>query len=387
MAKKKEKKLNFLTEEEIKEKIKNLHLSQRWQEWLDTSFRWYYFWDWVRNKGEIDEEYFNINKTIFKWLDLYWADFSNSELYLSFEWTNLSWANFKLSKFNAKIDKYTNFEWADFRWAEYDIQEFSEKQKKQIIFTDKDYEEFQKKLQEENKELKEITKNTSEEQTNKLTKSFEKLEEKFLKEEIRWLVVSFIWFICLLFFFAIPILDMFMYEYTYKIVFWAIIVIVWLIFTITTMIASINIVDKDNKNLFWKETLVFLKKWWPIFLYIFLVIIWLDSYLKKLWTPKESVFHMDKNYALIPFWILLSTFLYFAIYQYSKSKRLRIENQNKVALLHWFIALRNDTSSDFNKEVFYSNIASVVFDKVYQEKGANLPIDKIIDLINLINKK
>lgn len=386
--KKKEKKLNFLSQEEIKEKIKNLHLSQRWEEWLDTSFSWYYFWDWYNEKKDWKIEH-SISETIFKNLDLTWADFSNSEITngLSFEWTNLTWADFRWAKFGARIDSSTVLKWADFRQAEYDIQRFSEKQKNQSIFTDKDYENFQKKLQEENRELKEITKNTSEEQTNRLVISFKELERTFLTEEIRWLSVSFVGFICLLFFLAIPILDIFMYQYTYKITFWAIIVIIWFIFTIATIAVAVNLPETENKNTFWKEIWLLTKRWWAILLYIFLVMVWLDSYVKTLSIPTESVFHVNKNYALIPFWFLLITFLYFSIYQYSKSKKLRIENQNKVALLHWFIALRTDTWTDFKKDFFYDNIANVVFDKVYQEKEANLPIDKIIDLMNILNRK
>lgn len=390
MTKKTEEKLKFLTEEEIKEKIKNLNLSQRWEVWLDIDFSWYYFWDWIKNEWNKNEIRYYISKDIFKWLDLSWADFSNSKISsLIFYWTNLSLTNFKWAEFNGKIDVFTNFEWADFRWenTKYDIQNFSDKQKKQIIFTDDDYEKYQEKLEKENKELKEITKNTSEEQTNKLTESFEKLENRFLKEEIRWLFISFIWFFSLLFFFAIPILDMFAYQYTYKIIFWAIIVIIWLIFTIATTAALANLPKDENKNNFWLEMWLFIKKWWPIIIYMILVKTWLDSYLKTLTIPNSPIFNVDKNFALIPFGLLLVTFLYFSIYQYSKSKKLRIENQNKVALLHWFIALRTDTWTDYKKELFYNNIANVVFDKIYQGKENNLPIDKIIDLVKLLEKR
>jgi len=391
MVRKKIKKqeLKFITQEEIKEKIKNLHLTQRWEKDLDSNFSWFYFSDWVSNEWEENEEYHSIYNNIFKWLDLSWADFSNSEIYLSFEWTYLGWVDFRWTKFKAKIDIRTNFEWADFRWAEYDIQNFTEEQKDQIIFTDEDYEKYQNKLEKENKKLKEITKNTSEKQTNKLTESFEKLEEKFWIEETRWLIISFIAFMSLTFFLTIPILDIFIYEYTYKIIFWWIIVIIWLIFTVATL--SVNIIkqeiEEENKNWFLKETWIFLKKWWAILIYIFLVVLSLNNYLDSLLAPEKPIFDLDKNFALIPFWILLSTFLYFSIYQYSKSKKLRIENQNKVALLHWFIALRTDNWSDFDKSKFYNNIANVVFDKVYQEKENNLPVDKIIDLVKVIDKK
>ena len=100
------------------------------------------------------------------------------------------------------------------------------------------------------------------------------------------------------------------------------------------------------------------------------------------------MFKRDSKYWLFPFWILLSSFLYFSIYQYSKAKQLRIENQNKVALLHWLQALRSDTTEWMEKWRFYDNIANVVFTKVYnsKEKEQNLPIDKLIEVVNIIKK-
>ena len=84
--------------------------------------------------------------------------------------------------------------------------------------------------------------------------------------------------------------------------------------------------------------------------------------------------------------MLLTTILYFSIYQYSKAKELRIENQNKIALLHGFQAI-NANELITNKEIFHQNIADVVFTKAYREKNPqNLPIDKVIDLIKISQK-
>jgi hypothetical protein len=81
--------------------------------------------------------------------------------------------------------------------------------------------------------------------------------------------------------------------------------------------------------------------------------------------------------------IILFSFLYFSIWQYWKAKELRIENQNKIALLHWFQAI-NSNIWITNKEIFHQNISDVVFTKAYRDKNSqNLPIDKIIDLIKL----
>lgn len=408
MVKKKEQELKFITEDEIEEKIKNHLLVLRWEKKLDNDFSWYNFTNWIKWKNTKDEKEYNIDCRIFEDRNLESSNFSNSTFWewinsiwydesFSFKNSNLKEVNFKNSKIKNVNFSFANLEWADIRWAEYNTNTFSKEQLATMILTDIDFEKYQKKkLEKENKELKkdvtekiEVIKNTSEKQTNLLTQSFEKLEKQFLLEEKRWLVISFILFTCLLFFFSIPILDIFMYWYTYKIIFWGIIVIIWLIFWTTAMLSSLDLDDielKNEKIWFFKELWFIFKSWWGIIIYILLVIFLLNNLLNKVWIPEKSVFNLETKYALIPLWILLSTFLYFSIYQYSKSKKLRIENSNKIALLHWFSAIRADTWKDIDKWRFYDNVANVVFDKVYPDKEINLPIDKIIDLAKIINK-
>lgn len=78
------------------------------------------------------------------------------------------------------------------------------------------------------------------------------------------------------------------------------------------------------------------------------------------------------------------------MYQYSKAKQLRIENQNKIAILHWFQALRAEKWDWVENWRFYDNIANVVFTKVYSKKVSNdLPVDKLVELAisNLLKKQ
>lgn len=97
--------------------------------------------------------------------------------------------------------------------------------------------------------------------------------------------------------------------------------------------------------------------------------------------PNENAY-----FIIIPIVILFLTLLYFSVVQYSKSKKLRIDNQNKIALIHGMMAIKADTTN-MDKEKFYDKIADIVFDRVHHEKEENLPLDKIIQLIKAINPK
>lgn len=436
MVKKKEQELKFITQDEIEEKIKNHLLILRWEKNLDDDFSWYYFWEWVEWKGTKNEKYHELKYDIFEWRDLQKINFENSEfnrwwwylkwkfwenernnsLKVSFKESNLKEANFKNTKIKNVSFISAILDWADIRWAEYNTNTFSKEQLATMILTDIDFEKYQekKKLEKENKELKkdvtekiEVIKNTSEEQVKLLTQSFEKLETQFLLEEKRWLFISFIVFFSLFLYLFVPILDLIAFKYMPKIL--VIILIIILALIISTILAIFNkwekknIVRKEYINMefnFKKMFYTFFKNIWILFynsihllkkvlfefLILFIPSIFLFNILLLIPEPSKSVLTWDLKYILLPLWILLSTFLYFSIYQYSKSKRLRIENSNKIALLHWFYAIRTDTWKDMDKWRFYDNVANVVFDKVYPDKEYNLPIDKIIDLAKIINK-
>jgi len=400
---------NFITNEEIEEKIKNHLLILRWAKWLDDNLSWYDFADWVINEWTDKEENFYVNKDVFQWRNLEKINFEKSNFLKKFDFSksNLKEANFK----NADLSNWANFywadlEWADFRNANFNTSIFSWEQEKNIILTDEDYKKYQekKKLEEQNKKLKKevknkdkIIKDTSEKQTNKLTESFEILEKQFLLEEKRWLFISFIIFICLFLYVLIPVLDLFSYKYMPKILILLFMWILYIIFLTIFLFFKKEQINKRKKYFHIKNLISVLKNIWVLlyniknilyeFLIFWMIALWIMLILDKVDISNKSLFNWDWKYSLLPLWILLSTFLYFSIYQYSKSKKLRIENSNKIALLHWYIAIKTEKSAWINKWRFYDKVADVVFSKVYEWKETNLPIDKLIDIIKIIDKK
>jgi len=249
-------------------------------------------------------------------------------------------------------------------------------------------------LEDELDEYKNIAINTSKEQTKSLIKWFEDLKKDFWMEERRWLMISFMVFISILFLVIIPIIDIFAYKYIYKIIFWWIPFILLLIVWVSSGIWIVSMLDDETQEEKNKESFyIFLwknfKKRWFIYICI-LVVYWF--LIKFTWTieiPDKPIFNIDTQYILFPLWFLFFTFLYFSIYQYSKAKEMRIENQNKIALLYGFQALKSEVEWWYNNQRFYNNIADVVFTKVYNWKWKhdNFPVDKIIDIVNFVNKK
>lgn len=412
MVKRKEKELTFLTEEEIEEKINNHLLFINWKKWIDNTFNWYYFWWWVSRKWTKDEKDHEIDTNIFSDRILNNSNFDNSSFgYLKILNTDFKEASFKntdLKKSNFS-NILNNLEWADFRWAKYSKNTFSKKQLQEIINTDKKYLEYQERIKKENKELKVKLNNTSNEQTKILISSFVKLEKQFLLEEKRWLFMSFIIFISLFLYFLTPILDLFSYEYMPKILVLLFISILWLIlwtiiliftkdkkiksqkkiylkiwtFKIKNIIKDFILISKNLKVLFCNSYFN-LKKIFLDFWTILIVSFFLAWILSNIPNSTQSLLTWEVKYILLPLGFLLSTFLYFSLYQYSKSKKLRIENSNKVALLHWYIAIKSEKWDWMDKWRFYDKVADVVFSKVYEWKENNLPVDKIIDIIKLI---
>ena len=138
---------------------------------------------------------------------------------------------------------------------------------------------------------------------------------------------------------------------------------------------------KTNKLISWFEELKNIFKneeeiWLFVTICLFVLLFWM--------TTKFIVYY---SYQYIPSIVLVFTALYFSCFQYTKAKHLRIENQNKVALLHWFQALRAEDWEWVEKALFYDNIANVVFTKVYNKKVSNdLPVDKLIDTVSNLSK-
>lgn len=370
MSEKTENTLRQIWWNETREKIKN-HLL-----WLR--------WSWK----EEDRDFSNLDFTIVDPND----NWSNITIFRN---SNISEANFQNSDIRFLDFSWAIMKWTDLRWTKYDIQQFSKEQIENVILTDDDYKKYQerKRLEEENKKLKtevkkqeEKLEKTSDKQTDKLIEWFERLKEDFALEEKRWAIIAFSIFISLFFIGILPVFDIFAFQYIYKLIFWWLLWISWLIIWIV-FLAWISTWNWKEKNEIWFWSFIWesIKKSWLFILYSALIFWLLTKFIGWISEPEKRVFNINIQYWLVPVSILLLTFLYFAIYQYSKAKKLRIENQNKIALLHGFQAIRAEKWDWVAKTRFYDNIANVVFTSVYDKNekhiDQNLPIDRIIDLV------
>ncbi len=252
-------------------------------------------------------------------------------------------------------------------------------------------------LKEEVWEKNKIINETSKEQTKSLIWWFEELKDNFSLEERRWLVISIIIFFISISFSIIVLIDSVLPEYTksflYNFSWWFVLIILWILLALTEDLDK----NKSKTNIS-KTNIKFLSypKWInlkntsikTIFFWYAFINLYIINTLWWIWKFNSSLFKIEKSYyTLIPISIILFSFLYFSIYQYSKAKQLRIENQNKIAMLHGFQAIKTDLSTWIEKWRFYNNIADVVFSKVYIWKNNNnLPIDKIIEIIKLTKK-
>lgn len=378
----KKNKLITISVYEIKEKIKNHLLWLRWN-WEEKD----------RDFSNIDFSYIlTKDRHIFVDCNLTDANFQKSDI----RWLN----------FNSAL-----ITWLDLRNAEYDTKQFNEKQLKDIILTDDDYKNYQerKKLEEENKILKKEVKQKNEtieiiweEQTDKLIVWFKDLLEEFKLEEKRWLATWWIAFFCILITTSIPILDDFLYKYIYKIIFFSVIIIFFLLFlpvigilyspnndnTEFSLVKLYNNLTKIKPKIIIEIIIKVIKSFFNYL--ILLITMWGILFVTyKIPLANSSIFQISPKFWLIPLGFILFSLLYFSLYQYSKAKQLRIENQNKIAILHWFQALRAEKWDWVEKWRFYDNISNVVFTKVYNKKISNdLPVDKLVELAlgNLLKK-
>lgn len=358
-----------LSHEELDKRINNHLLFLRWNndENLDHNF----------SNCIIDDNY----SELLSWIDLTNSDFSNSELRnVTFNNSILDWAKFEWAKFIYSDFWNASMIWTDLRWLEWfnSQNSLNLKQKEEVILTDKDYDNFIK-INKQNKKIEnqsEILESVSDNHSEKLINSFKDLEDKFRKEENNWLEILQITFLTLFLVSLIPILDFFFHD-----------IIAYFVFLILFIIIIIFIgaffYIKDYEKPTSKQPL----KIKNVFYFIITIILTINTVKLTLDIKLSNNLFSDWNIIIFsPILVLLSTLLYFSVFQYSKSKKLRIENQNKVALLHWYLSIKATKWDWMDKWRFYNNIANVVFSKVYETKESdkNLPTDQIIDIIKLI---
>lgn len=352
----------------------------------------YIKWDSTK-KADLSYIDFNWHSLAWKdlqWANLEWSDFTNiigpSLSAVNFENANLRWANLLWVYFHD-----ANLRWAILIWAKFTPEYLSEKQKNEAIFTEeqlKAHETIIKDLNIQQKEtIKEknvVIENIWNIRTNELQKEFINLKNNYWDEERRWLAVSITIFIILIMFTLIPISLYIWLIWAEKIIFSFVILVILLIYS---FIIAVSDTYRPNKSFFDKID-VFIENNSLIKVFTSLVFSWWIYYL---YTNLKFDKAIEVDYKVLlpflPFEIICLTFLYFCIYQFSKAKNLRIEQQNKIAIISWYqalIAQEELTWKEVRMNHFLPNIADVLFCKANEKNDQSLPFDKALEIAKLV---
>lgn len=298
-----------------------------------------------------------------------WTDFSKANL----TDTNVKWLNFRLADVNGAV----------FIWSNYKSNQFSEQQLNLIIETE---EWLQKKIWELEQKISikdKAIKNIWDKRTEELKEWFEILKQNYANEERKWLVISITIFLVLITSAFLPILFAIWLKWAEKIVIYFILAIFAIIYAFLWAEEW-----KNNKNEDWFEKIINNNKTARIILSI-VTFIWLVILIQyAIWNTNMNLpFDYTRLIPFLPFEIISLTFLYFCIYQFSKAKNLRIEQQNKIAVVSWYqalIAQEELTWKEVRLSYFLPNISDVLFCKVNEKNDNNLPIDKVVEVAKLI---
>lgn len=206
---------------------------------------------------------------------------------------------------------------------------------------------------------------------NEMLKIFQELLNNYKIEETRWLIVLIGLFIFLLLNWFILFLSAFEFKYIPQIFYFISCFFLWFIFIIIEILTS----NKAEKNNPIKEICVI------IFFTLSILIVY-HKFIKDL---SYTSFNLkDKYFNLLPFILSIWIFVYFTSYQYSKSKNLRIEYENRIAIMNWYLGLQ-DMQENYI-ELFSAKAADIVFSKAIPDKwDKNLPIDEILSILKLTN--
>lgn len=103
----------------------------------------------------------------------------------------------------------------------------------------------------------------------------------------------------------------------------------------------------------------------------------------------SNVISLGKLIVFLPLDAVLFIFLYFSIVQYSKAKKLRIEQQNKLAMIQFYIAHETKGNKE-HMSILLPKFADILIREAMPDKGTadkNLPIDEIVKIVELAVKK
>lgn len=279
---------------------------------------------------------------------------------------------------------------------------FSEGEKIKYFSNNETKESFFK-VEREKEAVKEKNEDFQRKEKSRAKKGIEKLEEGFSIEEKTWLsrsviiflVLSFISLYSLFVFLGIDNVDL-LYQRILGFLFVLFMVVVTLRDYKTNILSS---KEKGITKYFNWQLLILI----PLSLFGLLLLVLLVMFISAIVSgfvtmntllPTDKIIEVESintPYMVIPFILLLFTSLYFSIYQYSRAKNLRIENQNKVALMHEFNILDLQKESNEKEEKMKSILpkyADIIFSKAIPSKNEkNLPLDEIIRLAEIFNKK
>lgn len=314
--------------------------------------------------------------------------------------------------------------------AIFNQRQFSNEQKNEIIFTQRELEDYQaeqlrlikeskRKIEKANERVEqkqviieqqeqqiemkdEVINQTEAEQTKKLQHGFMELKEEFGLEERRWIVFSILSALLLSSFAIIPVLESFSVKGIGTIIGNIYLTVLFIIFSVIISWFIWEQNEKQDTNRWYHRAKDWIyEKAKAIFLY-FALVAFVVNWVVAVWqiyfiATSQSKIDVIKSQsdlpegnksALLDHWkeflpieVLFFSLLYFCISQYVKAKNLRIEHQNKVAIIDGYQAFKAMLGDDRDwLKAFSPNVADVLFCKALDKDGReqNLPVDSVV---------
>lgn len=350
------------------------------------------------------------------------AQFLSCIFNYEFEWDegydNQSWESYYIKPNWTRFFAYTNFTNVNFTGSVFNgVFDFDNARLNNAIFINVDWNKLRLslsqsaliittvsqltskiKLQEdviENKDQKIEVKNiqldkTSERESKWMLDIFDELKFNFLREELLWMIFAGCIFFTI-FTISETIVAFLNPGLASIILFW---VMGWIIFVLIIL----SWIDKTNikTNKFdWSFSNVFKSLWKTTLLLIiyFTVVLWVNASIDK-WNTiickvsenKECISIERAELVMIPITFILLSLLWFSAHQYWRAKKLRIEQQNKQAMIHFMqavIAFDGRVSSENQTfPMLAPFFANAIIHRPFSQENyePQLPIDKLFEL-------
>lgn len=368
----------------------------------------------------------NLSWAIFDWsdfknavsVDQYWrvGEHNYQNQFKGCILDNVSFINCDLQYINFSSVK--SLRWAIFIGAKFDSRLLSELQKEEIFVTEKELELSKQTKQQDIiiEEKDEALEKTSNEQSNEMLDIFSKLQKNYSFEEIVWLMVvlSFVFFIIFLWDLYIWITSVSLSTAIYYI--FATISF----FIIGTLYASKKRLSNNKKvnessveysiledlRLFYKKNIKYISSWNEI--HFIFIILWITLFLVRI-NLKQAITDLSSMlcrvnpcssvestwHIFLPLLFISFSILWFSVHQYGRAKKLRIEQQNKQAMIHFMQAIIASDGKGSNEDRIFPQLApffaNAIIHRPFSQDNYDpqLPIDevkKVIDMAKLFQK-